>query len=52
MGLLVILIGVLVLALVNAFWGLVIIVIGLILVFFPPAPYGYTWYRGRRRPPP
>lgn len=31
------------------FIGLVLLVIGLVLLFVPSSPYGYSWYRGRRR---
>lgn len=52
MGLVVILIGIVVALAVNAFWGLVIIAIGIALLFVPAVPYGYSSWRGRRGPPP
>jgi hypothetical protein len=51
-GLIVILIGLIVAIFVNAFWGLVIIVVGIVLLFVPRVPYGYSSWRGRRGPPP
>lgn len=52
MALIVILIGVIVALAVNAFWGLVIIAIGIVLLFVPAVPYGYSSWRGRRGSPP
>jgi hypothetical protein len=49
MGLLLLILG-LVLMLVGYFFiGLVILIIGLVLLFVPGSPYGYGWYRDRRR---
>jgi len=46
-----VLIGLIVAIFVSAFWGVILIVVGLILMFVPGAPYGYSSYRGRRGPP-
>jgi hypothetical protein len=53
MGLALIIIG-LILWLVFGFViaGIICLVIGLVLLFVPGAPYGYGYYRDRRRPPP
>lgn len=51
MGLALILIGILVGIFLSTFWGIVLIAIGLILLFVPGVPYGYSSYRGRRGPP-
>jgi len=50
-GLALVLIGLVVLIFVSAFWGAILIVVGLILMFVPGVPYGYSSYRGRRGPP-
>lgn len=51
MGLALILIGVLVWLFLNPLIGIVLVVIGIILVFVPAVPYGYSsWHR--RGPPP
>lgn len=51
MGLALILIGLVVAIFLSAFWGALLMVVGLILVFVPGVPYGYSSYRGRRGPP-
>jgi len=50
-GLALVLIGLVVLIFLSAFWGAILIVVGLILMFVPGVPYGYSSYRGRRGPP-
>lgn len=53
MGLILIIVGLLLWLLGGWFVvGLICIVIGLILLFAPGTPYGYSWYRGRGRAPP
>ena len=51
MGLALILIGIVLWLLLSPLLGLILVIIGLILLFVPAAPYGYGWYRGRRPPP-
>lgn len=51
MGLALIIIGLVVALLLNWTIGIILMVLGLILLFVPAAPYGYTWYRGRGRAP-
>jgi len=52
MGLLLIIIGLILwLALGWGLIGIICIIVGLVLLFVPQAPYGYGWYRGRRAPP-
>lgn len=47
MGLALILIGVLIWLLLSPLLGIILVVIGIILLFVPGAPYGYsTWRRG------
>ena len=52
MGLLVILIGVILWIFVSSLLGLLCVIAGLILLFIPGIPYGYSSWRGRRGPPP
>lgn len=51
MGLALILIGLVVLLLWSTLIGGLLIVVGLILLFVPGVPYGYSTWRGRRGPP-
>lgn len=48
MGLALFLIGVLIWLTISPFWGIILMIIGLILIFVPGVPYGYGWYSGRR----
>lgn len=50
MALALILIGVLVMLLLHFTVGLVLVVIGIILLFVPAVPYGYSSWHGRRGP--
>jgi hypothetical protein len=50
MGLALIVIG-LVVALLLSWWiGIVLVIVGIILLFVPAAPYGYSSWRGRGGP--
>jgi hypothetical protein len=49
MGLLLIILGLVIWLLLSPLLGLLMVVIGLILLFVPGVPYGYSSYRGRRR---
>jgi hypothetical protein len=49
MGLLLIILGIIIWLLVSPLIGLILLVVGLVLLFVPGAPYGYGWYRGRGR---
>ena len=51
MGLALILIGLVIAVLVSWTIGVLLIVVGVILLFVPGVPYGYSSYRGRRGPP-
>lgn len=50
MGLALILIGILVWLLVSPLIGIILVILGIILLFIPGVPYGYSSYRGRRGP--
>jgi membrane-bound ClpP family serine protease len=52
MGLLLIVIGIVLAIFVNYLIGIICIVVGILLLFVPGVPYGYSSYRGRRRGPP
>jgi len=52
LGLALVLIGLVVAIFLSVFWGVILMVIGLILMFVPAVPYGYSSWRGRRGPPP
>jgi len=52
MGLALILIGIVIWLLLSPLLGLILVVIGIILLFIPAVPYGYSSWRGRRGPPP
>jgi hypothetical protein len=50
MGLALIVIG-LVVALLLSWWiGIVLVIVGIVLLFVPAAPYGYSSWRGRGGP--
>lgn len=51
MGLLLIILGIIFWFFISTLLGLLCIVIGLILLFVPGVPYGYSSWRGRRPPP-
>lgn len=51
MGLALVLIGIVVAIFLSMFWGVILVILGLILMFVPGVPYGYSSYRGRRGPP-
>jgi len=50
MGLLLIILGIVIWLLLSPLLGLILIVVGIILIFVPGVPYGYSSYRGRRGP--
>lgn len=50
MAVLLIILGLLIMLLVHFTIGLILLIVGIILLFVPAAPYGYGWYRGRRGP--
>jgi hypothetical protein len=50
MGLLLIILGIVIWLLLSPLLGLILVVIGIILLFVPGVPYGYSSYRGRRGP--
>jgi hypothetical protein len=53
MGLALIVIGLLVWLLLSPLIGIILVIIGVILLFAPiHGTYGYSDWRGRRRPPP
>lgn len=52
MALALILIGIVVAIFLNVILGIVLIMLGIILLFVPAVPYGYSDWRGRRRGPP
>lgn len=51
MGLLLIVLGLIIWLLLSPLIGIIMVIVGVILLFVPAAPYGYGWYRGRRGPP-
>lgn len=52
MGLLLIIIGLFIWALTaHNILGIILVIVGLVLLFVPGVPYGYSDYRGRRRGP-
>jgi hypothetical protein len=51
MGLALVLIGIVVAIFLSVFWGIILVAIGVILMFVPSVPYGYSSWRGRRGPP-
>jgi hypothetical protein len=50
MGLLLIVLGVVIWLLLSPTIGLILLLIGIVLIFVPGAPYGYSTWRGRRGP--
>jgi hypothetical protein len=50
MGLLLLILGIVIWLLLSPLIGLILIIVGIILIFVPGAPYGYSSYRGRRGP--
>ena len=50
MGLALILIGIVVAVLVHSLIGVLLVVAGIVLLFVPGVPYGYSTWRGRRGP--
>jgi hypothetical protein len=51
MALALIIIGLIVMLLLHFTVGLVLVFIGIVLLFVPAVPYGYSSWRGRRPPP-
>jgi fatty acid desaturase len=52
MGLVLILIGLVLWLATGLFWAFIIcLILGLLLLFWPGAPYGYSSWRGTRAPP-
>jgi hypothetical protein len=52
MGLLLIILGVILWLFVSPIVGLVLVVVGVVLLFVPGPFYGYSYWNGRRSPPP
>jgi hypothetical protein len=47
MGLILIIAGILIWALLSPLIGLILVLVGIVLLFVPGVPYGYgTWHRG------
>jgi hypothetical protein len=46
-----IVIGLVVMLLLHFTVGLILVVLGIVLLFVPAVPYGYSSWRGRRPPP-
>lgn len=51
MGLLLIILGIVIWLLVSPLIGLILVLVGLVLLFVPGVPYGYSSWRGRNGPP-
>jgi hypothetical protein len=51
MALALIILGILIWLLLSPIIGIILIVIGIVLLFVPAVPYGYSSWRGRRGPP-
>ena len=49
MGLALVIIGIIVMLLLHFTIGLILVIVGVVLIFVPGTPYGYSHYR---RPPP
>jgi|tagenome__1003787_1003787.scaffolds.fasta_scaffold20788667_3 hypothetical protein len=47
MGLLFIILGIIIWLLLSPLIGVILVVVGVVLLLVPGAPYGYGWYRGR-----
>jgi hypothetical protein len=52
MGLVLIILGVILWLFVSPIVGLVLVVVGVVLLFVPGPFYGYSYWNGRRSPPP
>jgi hypothetical protein len=50
MGLLLIVLGIVIWLLLSPTIGLILLLVGIVLIFVPGAPYGYSTWRGRRGP--
>lgn len=51
MAALLIILGIVIALLVSWTIGVILIVVGVVLLFVPAIPYGYSDWRGRRGPP-
>jgi membrane-bound ClpP family serine protease len=51
LGLLLIVLGLIFWFFVSTALGIICIIVGIILLFVPSVPYGYSSWRGRRGPP-
>lgn len=49
MALALIIIGIIVMLLLHFYLGLALVLIGIVLLFVPAVPYGYSSWHGRRR---
>jgi hypothetical protein len=50
MALLLIILGIVIWLLLSPILGLILVIVGIVLLFVPGVPYGYSSYRGRRGP--
>jgi hypothetical protein len=50
MGLLLTILGIVIWLLLSPLLGLILVIVGIIMLFVPGVPYGYSSYRGRRGP--
>jgi hypothetical protein len=50
MGLLLVILGIVIWLLLSPLLGIILVLIGIVLLFVPGVPYGYSSYRGRRGP--
>lgn len=50
MGLMLIVLGIVIWLLLSPLIGLILVLVGIVLIFVPGVPYGYSSYRGRRGP--
>jgi hypothetical protein len=50
MALLLIILGIVIWLLLSPLLGLILVIVGIVLLFVPGVPYGYSSYRGRRGP--
>jgi hypothetical protein len=48
MGLLLVMLGIVIWLLVSPLIGIILVILGIVLLFVPGVPYGYSSYRGRR----
>lgn len=51
MALALIVAGILIWLLLSPIIGIILVVVGVVLLFVPAVPYGYSSWRGRRAPP-